>query len=119
MPGIAGLIAPGPVDSRSLTIKTMVNSMVHESFYQTGTLSVDALEICCGWTSFKGSFPDCMPVWNEAKDVCLLFSGERFSNSGELTFFRARGHAPNKDASALMHLYEEHGLGFIRWLNGW
>src|SRR6185503_13092398 len=92
MPGIAGIIAPGPSQSRVVDVKRMVDSMVHESFYESGTLSEETLGINCGWTCLKGSFGDCMPAWNETKDVCLLLSGEHFSNGEEVASLRARGH---------------------------
>ena len=73
-----------------------------------------------GWASLGGSFSDCLPVWNEAKDICLVFSGESFVEPFDLAELVARGHSFNREnASALVHLYEDKGLGFLERLNGW
>ncbi len=73
-----------------------------------------------GWACRGGSFSDCLPVWNEAKDVCLVFCGESFFEPSDLAQLVAKGHSFNpENASALVHLYEEKGLGFLDKLNGW
>src|SRR5947209_6886931 len=60
-----------------------------------------------------------MPVWNEKRDVCLVFSGEDFTDRSELEKLRARGHVFDlENASYLVHLYEEHGVKFLEKLNG-
>jgi asparagine synthase (glutamine-hydrolysing) len=73
-----------------------------------------------GWACHKGSFADCLPIWNEKKDICLLFSGEDFVDQAKVDALRKRGHVFNSnDASYLVHLYEELGYGFLDKLNGW
>lgn len=120
MPGIAGIVAADGVRPRVTDLKSMVNSMVHESFYQSGTLAVERLGVECGWTCFKGSFGDCMPAWNETRDICLLFSGEHFGDKEEVASLKAKGHDMRQGgASCLIHLYEEHGPAFFKKLNGW
>jgi asparagine synthase (glutamine-hydrolysing) len=120
MPGIVGVIYRNPQTRRAEGVDAMVGSMVHEPFYRNGTVTNEPLGVHCGWTCFKGSFADCMPVWNENKDICLLFSGEHFSNGEETASLRARGHnVSEKDASWLVHLYEELGPAFFERLNGW
>ena len=68
----------------------------------------------------QGSFADCLPIWNEKKDICLLFSGEDFTDQADIDALRRRGHefGPD-DASYLVHLYEEMGCAFLEKLNGW
>jgi asparagine synthase (glutamine-hydrolysing) len=61
-----------------------------------------------------------MPVWNETKDVCVIFSGEDFTDPTEIGRLKAGGHeCDSENASYLVHLYEEMGLKFIERLNGW
>jgi asparagine synthase (glutamine-hydrolysing) len=61
-----------------------------------------------------------MPVWNETRDVCLLLSGEHFADNGEFVSLKAKGHdLRDKNASWLVHLYEELGPVFFGRLNGW
>jgi asparagine synthase (glutamine-hydrolysing) len=61
-----------------------------------------------------------MPIWNETKDICLIFSGEDFTDATNIEFLKAIGHEfDSENASYLVHLYEEKGPGFIEGLNGW
>ena len=86
----------------------MVNRMMHEPYYASSTYIDDQLGISVGWVGHAGSFSDCMPAWNETKDICLIFSGEDFTDLAELEHLRARGHEFSSDtASYLVHLYEE------------
>ena len=120
MPGIAGIIGKGrPRDNRE-AIGTMVSSMQHERFYTNGTHIDQRMGVWLGWTCLPGSFADCMPVWNEKKDICLIFCGEVFSDGEEIARLKARGHEGQLEkASYLVHLYEETGLDCLKKLNGW
>src|SRR6185503_19085638 len=97
-------------------LQQMVKGMVHESFYVSGTCIDTRLGVGVGWANHAGTFCDCLPIWNERRDVCLLFTGEHFGDyQNELAELRAKGHqcdAPG--ASYLVHFYEERGLdGFL------
>jgi asparagine synthase (glutamine-hydrolysing) len=122
MPGIAGIVAHTFGEAQRAMLHQMVSCMEYESFFESGTYVHEAMGLGVGWTSHKGGFASCLPIWNESRDVCLLFTGEHFGeHRREVTALRARGHrvdAPN--AEYLVHLYEERGLdGFLRQLNGW
>ena len=66
------------------------------------------------------SFGGCLPTWNEKKDICLLFSGEKFADQTDIDALRTRGHKfAADDASYLVRLYEDMGCGFLERLNGW
>ena len=98
----------------------MAKCLMHESFYTDGTYINEELGLWLGWVNQEGSFSDCLPIWNEKKDICLLFSGEDFADQADIDSLRIRGHefGPN-DASYLVHLYEEMGCEFLEQLNGW
>jgi asparagine synthase (glutamine-hydrolysing) len=118
MPGITGIISKAPVEEKD--VDQMIESMVHEPSYSFGKYINKNLGLYIGWVCHNGSFSDCMPVWNESEDVCLIFSGEDFTDSTEIKDLRGRGHQfDTEDASYLVHLYEEMGLKFIDKLNGW
>jgi asparagine synthase (glutamine-hydrolysing) len=120
MPGIMGIIHkdPGVPESRA-AIDAMVKSMRHEPFTTSGTLFVEALGLAAGWVSHQGSFSDCLPVWNETKEICLIFSGEDVSVDAEIPALRSGGHRIEAgDARALVHWYEEVGEAFLQKLNG-
>src|SRR5690348_4831634 len=107
MPGIAGIISRSRIP-RLNHVEQMTRLMMHEPFYRSGTLTDDNLGIAIGWTTHANSASDCLPIWNETRDICLIFIGDHFSDSDEIVQLRARGHVFDKrNASALVHLYEE------------
>jgi asparagine synthase (glutamine-hydrolysing) len=120
MPGIVGIIGSGFSEERTITFHKMVKSMMHESFYSSSTYINEQLGVRIGWVAHKGSFADCMPIWNETKDICLIFSGEDFIEATEIELLKDRGHQFEPgNASYLVHLYEKMGARFIENLNGW
>jgi len=101
-------------------VESMVKCLMHEPFYNDGTYVNEELGLWSGWACHKGAFEDCLPIWNEKKDICLLFSGEDFTDQTDIDALRTRGHEfGSDDASYLVHLYEEMGYGFLEKLNGW
>jgi len=121
MPGIVGIISKyRPSAECGLLVQSMVKHMMHEPFYTDGTYSNEELGLWLGWANQEGCFSDCLPIWNEKKDICLLFSGEDFADQAEIDALRMRGHEfGSGDASYLVHLYEEMGYEFLEKLNGW
>ena len=120
MPGIVGIIGRGPHSENSSTIQKMADCLVHESFYRSGTWGNEQLGVWAGWACFENSYADCLPVWNETRDVCLIFSGDHYSEGAESERLKAAGHqfSPG-NASFLVHLYEEQGPKFVEQINGW
>ena len=120
MPGLAGIIGAGSPEARRSDLQRMVESMHHEPFYRSGVCSQEAIGVYAGWVCHAGSFCDCLPIWNEAGDICLLFSGEHFADRAEAAGLIARGHATHgENAGYLVHMYEEMGTAFLQSLNGW
>src|SRR6266576_1740864 len=120
MPGIVGIISHRPSEQNHAVVKSMVQCLMHEPFYTDGTYINEELGLWLGWVNHEGSFADCLPIWNEKKDICLLFSGEDFADQADVDALRMRGHQfGSDDASYLVHLYEEAGYQFLEKLNGW
>jgi asparagine synthase (glutamine-hydrolysing) len=120
MPGLVGIISKIPQEDKGAALDKMLNGMMHERFYTSGTYVNEKLGLWIGWVNHQGSFSDCMPVWNETKNICLIFSGEDFRDPSEIEHLKARGHeCDSGNASYLVHLYEEIGPKFIEKLNGW
>jgi asparagine synthase (glutamine-hydrolysing) len=120
MPGILGIIGRGSPEEKTSALQQMMKCMMHETSYTSGSYINERLGLWVGWVCHSASFADCMPVWNETKDVCVIFSGEDFTDTTAIESLRARGHECNwDDASYLVHFYEEMGLKFIERLNGW
>src|SRR5438132_4993491 len=120
MPGIVGIISQRPSEEYPALVRSMATYLIHEPFYTDGTYINKELGLWSGWACHKGAFEDCLPIWNERKDICLLFSGEDFADQADIEALRMRGHEfGSDDASYLIHLYEEVGCAFLEKLNGW
>jgi asparagine synthase (glutamine-hydrolysing) len=120
MPGITGIISQRPSEQYDALVKSMVKCLMHEPFYVSGTYTNEKLGLWGGWACHEGAFDDCLPIWNEKKDICLLFSGEDFADQADVDALRMRGHQfGSDDANYLVHLYEEMGCEFLEKLNGW
>jgi asparagine synthase (glutamine-hydrolysing) len=120
MPGIVGIISQSPSEQYDALVESMVKCLRHEPFYTDGTYVNKEFGLWSGWACHKGAFGDCLPIWNEKKDICLLFSGEDFADQTDIDALRTRGHEfGSDDASYLVHLYEEMGCAFLEKLNGW
>ena len=120
MPGITGVIKHRSADNEEQKLNVMLQSMMHESFYTSGSYKNTELGIYIGHISIEDSFSDCMPIHNEKRDLVMFLAGECFVDDDLINFLRRRGHefCPN-NASYLIHLYEEMGWSFFRNLNGW
>src|SRR5947207_11362416 len=120
MPGIVGIVSQRPSEQYYALVKSMVKCLVHEPFYTDGTYINEELGLWSGWACHEGTFGDCLPIWNEKKDICLLFSGEDFADQADIDALRMRGHEfGSDDASYLVRLYGEIGCAFFEKLNGW
>jgi asparagine synthase (glutamine-hydrolysing) len=118
VPGITGIISKAGVEQAD--VERMTRCMVHEPSYVSGTYANKDVGLCVGWVSDGGSFSDCMPLWNERRDVCLIFSGEDFMDVEDGLQCGVRGRDfGSEGARYLIALYEAMGLRFIEKLNGW
>jgi len=120
MPGIAGLITKEIVGNEEETLGVMVDCMLHEPFYTHGTFINPKNGFFIGYTAIQDSFADCMPIFNESMDLVLFLTGECYLDHGLIEDLKNRGHHFNpKDASYIVHLYEEKGEDLFEILNGW
>ena len=120
MPGIAGIIGRKAQGKNVEDLHLMVRAMMHEPFYTSGTYCNEKLGLCLAWVCHKDSFSDCMPVFNERKDLVLIFTGENFADKQVTDELKNRGHEfDGSKASYLIHLYEEDEKRFFGELNGW
>jgi asparagine synthase (glutamine-hydrolysing) len=120
MPGVVGIISQRPSRQNPALVESMAKCLMHEPFYTEGTYVNEDLGLWLGWVNHEGSFSDCLPIWNEKRDICLFFSGEDFADQADIDALRTRGHKfGSDDASYLVHLYEEMGCEFLGKLNGW
>ena len=120
MPGITGIIAKRSTGKETKELEAMLECMIHETFHNCGTHISTQLGAYVGYVSIDGSFPDCMPIYNEKKDLVSFFSGECFFDNDIKINLKRNGHKFEPgNASCLIHLYEEQGEKFLKNLNGW
>jgi asparagine synthase (glutamine-hydrolysing) len=120
MPGITGIITNRLSADHRAQLDVMVRSLIHEDFHKPGTVVNEQAGVALGWVSHAGSFSDCMPVWNEAKDVLLVLNGEVYQDRARIEQLRNGGHQfSNANARFLIHLYEKLGSKFLEEMNGW
>jgi len=118
MPGIVGLLTTMPRARAEAELLRMVQALRHEPFYRTGTWIDESLGIYVGWVVRRNSFSDGMPLWSEACDVGLVFSGEEFPAPGTIRDLAERRPKVARDGpSYLVHLAEEDS-SFPAGLNG-
>jgi asparagine synthase (glutamine-hydrolysing) len=97
-----------PPERAKLALSRMGAPICRESFYTDGTWTDEAGGVYVGWTARAGAFDDGMPIFNERRDVTLIFSGEEHPAPGFANRLRERGHAwGGEEASYLVHAYED------------
>lgn len=120
MPGITGILRNNTRGDEKQILKKMIQSMMHEPFYNSGNFISEKCGVFAGFITIKDTFPDCQPIYNESKKMILLFSGECFTEKFEINTLKNQGHIFHKNnASYLIHFYEEIGEEFLCTLNGW
>jgi len=119
MPGIAGIISQRPSEECQDLVTSMARSMMHESFYASGTYSVPEMGVYGGWVAHQDSFAGEQILFNERRDITLLFSGECFVDPETRAGLSGKGHELGQAAGSwLVHFYEEEGDQFFEKLNG-
>ncbi|HUC83861.1 MAG TPA: asparagine synthase-related protein [Candidatus Acidoferrales bacterium] len=119
MPGIVGVITRRPAAETEPVVRTMVASLRHEGFYQTGTHAAPELGVYAGWVAHEHSFAAGQIFRNEQKDVTLVFSGECYLDPLERNRLRHNGHHfAETGGDWLVHAYEEQKEKFFENLNG-
>ena len=120
MPGIFGIISQNPRNKEEEKIRLMLDAMTHERFYSQGLFIERDAGYFIGYLAIQNSFSDCMPVFNENKDIALFLTGECYDDLEILLELKNKGHNFNSgNASYLVHRYEELGEKLFRELNGW
>ena len=120
MPGITGIITKQVSGCEKELVNAMINCMQHETFYTHDTYHNADNGLFIGFTAIENSFADCMPIFNETKDVILFLTGECYEDTYKINKLAKQGHHfEPENASYLVHQYEEEGDEIFKNLNGW
>lgn len=120
MPGIFGIITKKAPLQNEDNLCSMSNSMLHKSFYASGTYTNAEHGIYVGWVAHQDAPSSQMPVWNDHKDICLILCGEIFHDACPRTPERS-GNAflDNTPLPNLANRYAREPATFFEKLNGW
>jgi asparagine synthase (glutamine-hydrolysing) len=95
-------------------IEQMTSLMMHEPGYVGGQCTDADQAVAVGWVRHGHASATTLPVWNAARDACLVFVGEHFADRDGSV-----GNAPEPgDVRQVMDLYERWGPEFVEKLNG-
>lgn len=121
MPGIVGIISKIPSDRAERELRRMVETMRHESFYESGTWRDPSLGIYVGWSARKGSFCDRLPIQNESRresrNQVLFFAGEEFGHK-QSAASNGNGRATSPDDPSYLLDVAADDAAFPKCLNG-
>jgi asparagine synthase (glutamine-hydrolysing) len=120
VPGIAAIISKNPCKENEIAIDAMANCMKHEGFHKAGSYEDRDNGVYLGWAIHEGSFSDCMPIFNEKKNIVMIFYGENHIEKSRLDELKRKNHRFDQwNASQIIHFYEEADEAFLSGLNGW
>ncbi len=120
MCGIAGIVNFKAQENQELILNRMLRAMSHRGPDATGLYLSDA----CGMGHARLSIIDLsggyQPMYNETRDVWIVFNGEVFNYPELREGLIQRGHRfySQSDTEVIVHLYEEHGPDVFQYLNG-
>jgi asparagine synthase (glutamine-hydrolysing) len=113
MLGIAGIIQLQRGKSESRALAAMLRAMQLDLSAKGESQSHEGLGLSVGFVCSPSS--QLCSVWNESKDIGLVFCGEPFTNAQELDGLSRGG----SKYQWLVRLYEKERLRFLEVLNGW
>ncbi|MDA8137819.1 MAG: asparagine synthase (glutamine-hydrolyzing), partial [Desulfobacteraceae bacterium] len=120
MCGIAGIVNFKAKENQEPILNRMLRAMSHRGPDATGLYLSDA----CGLGHARLSIIDLsgghQPMYNETRDVWIVFNGEVFNYPELREGLIRRGHRfySQSDTEVIVHLYEEHGPDVFSHLNG-
>lgn len=114
MPGIAGIISREPPADCRRRLAAMLQSMLHESWYQSKMCEAPEIGVYAGWVAHPGSFASLESGQHAARTMDLVFAGECFqdcdNSSATPVVAEQRG--------SLLRQYDRLGDNWVAGLNG-
>jgi asparagine synthase (glutamine-hydrolysing) len=109
----------GSKERNLIDLKRMRSAINNETSYSTGLYQNPKIGAYIGWVTHKGSFSDCLPIYNDKKDIIFFFVGENFHSNSNSNLLKISGSSiDTTKAQYLVHLYNTMGDDFFSELNG-
>ncbi|MBX3047972.1 MAG: asparagine synthase (glutamine-hydrolyzing) [Anaerolineales bacterium] len=121
MCGIAGCVSSEELTSRQREqVSRLLACMVHRGPDGAGAHSASHAELAMRRLSIIDLDGGWQPIYNEDKSLAVVCNGEIYNYVELRAELETRGHRfyTNSDVETIVHLYEEHGLDFVRYLRG-
>lgn len=118
MCGIAGIITENIIDKG--IVKKMLLTMQHRGPDKFGYYSDQHVNAGMCRLSINDIEGGDQPLYNENKEIVVLYNGEIYNSPELRQFLQNKGHAitTHCDGDVIAHLYEEVGEDFLSWLDG-
>lgn len=120
MCGIAGFVNAADRPAERSLLARMTSTLVHRGPDGDGHWTDGAAALGHRRLSIIDLAGGAQPMSNEDGSVWVTFNGEIYNEPNLRTELIARGHQfrTDSDTECLVHLYEDHGPDFVRFLNG-
>jgi asparagine synthase (glutamine-hydrolysing) len=121
MCGIAGMVDLGgrrPVPAHVL--RAMADALYHRGPDEDGYLHLPGVGLASRRLSIVGLADGRQPIFNEDRNVGVVYNGELFDYPEQRQALEGRGHrfVTHCDTEILPHIWEEHGEGMFEKLRG-
>jgi len=119
MCGIVGVVEPRS-DRRAWLLRAMNETQVHRGPDEAGMYEDDDVALAMRRLAIIDVAHGAQPVASESGDVVAVFNGEVYNFRELRDDLRLKGHVlrSESDSECIPHLYEEHGIDFVRRLRG-
>ena len=121
MCGVSGFIGKTGADKdREAILKGMMDKIAHRGPDQEGMFVDENVALGFRRLSIIDLDHGLQPMFNETKDVVIVFNGEIYNHLELREDLIAKGHvfANNADTESLIHGYEEYGVELLKKVRG-
>lgn len=121
MCGVSGFIGRTATDKdRKAILKEMMDKIAHRGPDQEGMFVDENVALGFRRLSIIDLDHGLQPMFNETKDVVIVFNGEIYNHLELREDLISKGHvfANNADTESLIHGYEEYGVGLLSRVRG-
>lgn len=118
--GFTGSIAENISEDKEAVLKRMMDKIAHRGPDQAGTYVDEEAALGFRRLSIIDLDHGSQPMFNESRDIAIVFNGEIYNHRELREELMAKGHvfANNADTEVLVHGYEEYGTELLYRLRG-